>query len=140
VQRANGVVDLAVTDDAAAVEAPGAISRSSRSGTAPPSRRRPAGAAQRDPAERRRAYDVHAVIEGLFDVGTTLSCVPASPRHVTASPPRRSVGRVLANNPVHLGGAIDADAADKAARFLQLCDAFDLPVVPCATRRFHGWT
>jgi acetyl-CoA carboxylase carboxyltransferase component len=48
----------------------------------------------------------------------------------------RSVG-VLANNPVHLGGAIDADAADKAARFLQLCDAFDLPVVSlCDTPGF----
>ena len=36
---------------------------------------------------------------------------------------------VVANNPVHLAGAIDADGADKAARFLQLCDAFDLPVL-----------
>ena len=36
---------------------------------------------------------------------------------------------IVANNPMHLGGAIDADGADKAARFMQLCDAFDLPVV-----------
>ena len=36
---------------------------------------------------------------------------------------------VVANDPTHLGGAIDADGADKAARFLQLCDAFDLPVL-----------
>ena len=36
---------------------------------------------------------------------------------------------LLANNPNHLGGAIDADAADKAARFMQLCDAFDLPIL-----------
>ena len=36
---------------------------------------------------------------------------------------------IVANNPAHLGGAIDADGADKAARFLQLCDAFDLPVL-----------
>ncbi len=40
----------------------------------------------------------------------------------------RPVG-VIANDPVHLGGAIDADAADKAARFMQLCDAFGLPIV-----------
>jgi acetyl-CoA carboxylase carboxyltransferase component len=40
----------------------------------------------------------------------------------------RPVG-IVANNPSHLGGAIDADAADKATRFLQLCDAFDIPVV-----------
>jgi acetyl-CoA carboxylase carboxyltransferase component len=44
---------------------------------------------------------------------------------------------LLANNPVHLGGAIDADAADKAARFLQLCDAYGLPVVSlCDTPGF----
>jgi acetyl-CoA carboxylase carboxyltransferase component len=36
---------------------------------------------------------------------------------------------VIANNPLHLGGAIDADGADKAARFMQVCDAFDLPVL-----------
>src|SRR4029079_4534037 len=36
---------------------------------------------------------------------------------------------IIANNPIHLGGAIDADGADKAARFMQLCDAFDLPVL-----------
>ena len=36
---------------------------------------------------------------------------------------------IIANNPTHLGGAIDADGADKAARFMQLCDAFDLPVL-----------
>ena len=36
---------------------------------------------------------------------------------------------LIANNPTHLGGAIDADGADKAARFIQLCDAFDIPIV-----------
>jgi acetyl-CoA carboxylase carboxyltransferase component len=40
----------------------------------------------------------------------------------------RPVG-LIANNPMHLGGAIDSDAADKAARFMQLCDAFDIPIV-----------
>jgi acetyl-CoA carboxylase carboxyltransferase component len=44
---------------------------------------------------------------------------------------------LIANNPRHLGGAIDADAADKAARFLQLCDAHDLPVLSlCDTPGF----
>ena len=44
---------------------------------------------------------------------------------------------VLANNPAHLGGAIDSDAADKASRFLQLCDAFDLPILSlCDTPGF----
>ena len=40
----------------------------------------------------------------------------------------RPVG-VIANNPMHLGGAIDSDGADKAARFMQLCDAFDIPLL-----------
>jgi len=52
----------------------------------------------------------------------------------------RSEGRplgLLANNPLHLGGAIDAAAADKAARFMQLCDAFGLPIVSlCDTPGF----
>src|SRR5207245_10480613 len=44
---------------------------------------------------------------------------------------------LIANNPYHLGGAIDADAADKGARFLQLCDAFDLPIISlCDTPGF----
>ncbi|MFZ9819214.1 MAG: carboxyl transferase domain-containing protein, partial [Ilumatobacteraceae bacterium] len=48
----------------------------------------------------------------------------------------RPVG-IVANNPVHLGGAIDTDAADKMARFIQLCDAFDLPIVSlCDTPGF----
>ena len=48
----------------------------------------------------------------------------------------RPIG-MIANNPGHLGGAIDADGADKAARFLQLCDAHDLPIVAlCDTPGF----
>ena len=50
------------------------------------------------------------------------------PRLTLARVEGRSLG-IVANNPSHLGGAIDADGADKASRFLQLCDAFDLPVV-----------
>ena len=50
----------------------------------------------------------------------------------------RPIG-VVANNPTHLGGAIDADGADKAARFMQLCDAFDLPLLfLCDTPGDHG--
>ncbi|MEY4996231.1 MAG: hypothetical protein RLZ67_956, partial [Actinomycetota bacterium] len=48
----------------------------------------------------------------------------------------RPIG-VIANNPAHLGGAIDSDAADKASRFVQLCDAYDLPIVSlCDTPGF----
>ena len=59
------------------------------------------------------------------------SCAPAFGAGMVTALARiegRPVG-IVANNPTHLGGAIDADGADKAARFMQLCDAFDLPVL-----------
>ena len=46
---------------------------------------------------------------------------------------------VIANNPLHLAGAIDSDGSDKAARFMQLCDGFDIPVLfLCDTPGHHG--
>src|SRR5262249_32992739 len=83
------------------------------------------------PENRLRVYDVRAVIDALAEAGP----VPGLARHfgrgmVTALV--RIEGRPLglvANDPTHLGGAIDSDGADKAARFMQLCDAFDLPVL-----------
>ena len=91
------------------------------------------------PENRLRVYDIRAVVDTIADTGSVLEL-----RHqfgtgiITAL--IRIEGRpfgLLANNPVHLGGAIDADAADKAARFMQLCDAFDLPIVSlCDTPGF----
>jgi acetyl/propionyl-CoA carboxylase alpha subunit/acetyl-CoA carboxylase carboxyltransferase component len=83
------------------------------------------------PENRLRVYDVRRVIEGLADTGSVLELR----RHfglgmVTAL--IRVQGRplgVVANNPIHLAGAIDSDGADKAARFMQLCDAYDLPIL-----------
>jgi acetyl-CoA carboxylase carboxyltransferase component len=91
------------------------------------------------PENRVRVYDVRAIVDGLADVGSVLELRAAfAPGMVTAL--IRVEGRpmgLLANNPAHLGGAIDHDAADKAARFLQLCDAFGLPVVSlCDTPGF----
>ena len=71
------------------------------------------------------------MIAALFDLDSTLELRAGFGAGIVTSLARiegRPVG-VLANNPAHLGGAIDADAADKAARFLQLCDAHALPVV-----------
>ena len=78
-------------------------------------------------------------MHGLADTGSVLELRAGwAPGIVTAL--ARLEGRpvgVIANNPGHLGGAIDADGADKAARFLQLCDAYDLPVVSlCDTPGF----
>jgi acetyl/propionyl-CoA carboxylase alpha subunit/acetyl-CoA carboxylase carboxyltransferase component len=91
------------------------------------------------PENRMRVYDVRAVVEGLADVGSVLELRrDFAPGIVTALV--RVEGRpmgLIANNPAHLGGAIDHDAADKAARFLQLCDAFGLPIVSlCDTPGF----
>lgn len=83
------------------------------------------------PENRKRAYDVHAALELIADSGTLLELRPRfAPNAVTAL--IRVEGRpmgVIANNPMSLGGAIDANAADKMARFLQLCEAFGLPIL-----------
>ena len=83
------------------------------------------------PPDRRRVYDVHAALELLADIGSVLELRPEfAPGMVTALARMegRAVG-VVANNPMHLAGAIDAGCADKSARFLQLCEAFGLPVL-----------
>jgi len=83
------------------------------------------------PENRVRVYDVRTVIDALADTGSVLELRQRFGVGMVTSLARiegRTVG-IVANNPGHLGGAIDADAADKAARFLQLCDAFDLPVL-----------
>ncbi len=130
-QYANGVVDLRVADDAAAVAAAkrylsyfhGPVERF----TAPDQR----ALRHAIPEERKRAYAVRRVLETLCDEGSVLELrggFGAGAVTAFARVEGRPLG-VLANNPAHLGGAIDADAADKAARFLQLCDAFALPVL-----------
>jgi acetyl-CoA carboxylase carboxyltransferase component len=83
------------------------------------------------PEDRRRAYDVRRVIEVLADEGSFLELRPEfSPGMVSAL--IRIEGQpigVLANSPLHLAGAIDSGCADKAARFMQLCEAFALPML-----------
>ncbi|HXU22673.1 MAG TPA: carboxyl transferase domain-containing protein, partial [Tepidiformaceae bacterium] len=83
------------------------------------------------PENRLRVYDVRSVIETLADTGSVLELRRQfGPGMVTAfiRIEGRPVG-VVANNPVHLAGAIESDGADKAARFMQLCDAFDIPLL-----------
>ncbi|MGE0331806.1 MAG: carboxyl transferase domain-containing protein [Ramlibacter sp.] len=83
------------------------------------------------PADRRRAYQMRDVIDLLADEGSVLELKGGFGRSLITALIRvegHAVG-VVANNPAQLGGAIDADAADKGARFLQLCDAFGLPVL-----------
>jgi acetyl-CoA carboxylase carboxyltransferase component len=83
------------------------------------------------PENRVRAYDVRTVINALCDTESVLELRSGFGLGMITALARiegRAIG-IVANNPAHLGGAIDTPAADKAARFLQLCDAFDLPVV-----------
>jgi acetyl/propionyl-CoA carboxylase alpha subunit/acetyl-CoA carboxylase carboxyltransferase component len=131
VQVPSGVVDIAVKDEAQAVTVAkqylsyfqGAIN----AWDAPDQRlmRRIV------PENRLRAYNVRSVVETLADVGTALEIRKGfGPGSITylVRVEGMPLG-VIANNPSHLGGAIDSDAADKAARFMQLCDAFDIPLL-----------
>jgi len=91
------------------------------------------------PENRLRVYDIRQVIETLADSGSVLELRRQfAPGMITAL--MRIEGRpfgLLANNPAHLGGAIDATGGDKAARFMQLCDAFDIPLISlCDTPGF----
>ena len=131
VQVSNGVVDIAVEDEVEAV----AVAKLYLSYFQEP-RDGWECADQRAlrhlvPENRVRAYDVRLVIETLFDAGSVLELRRGWGEGMITALARvegRAIG-VVANNPAHLGGAIDVDAADKAARFMQLCDAFDVPLV-----------
>jgi len=132
VQVPNGVVDLLVPDDAAAV----AAARRYLSYFSGPLD----GEAEHDdqrrlrhliPENRVRAYDVRPVIEALCDTGSVLELRPGFGVGILTALVRVGghAAGLLANNPLHLGGAIDGDAADKATAFLRLCEAHRLPVL-----------
>jgi acetyl/propionyl-CoA carboxylase alpha subunit/acetyl-CoA carboxylase carboxyltransferase component len=130
-QVPNGVVDILVADDAAAVE----VSKKYLSyfqGTIDqwetPDQRHMRHII---PEDRVRTYDVREIIDTLADEGSILEVRKEFGIGIITSLIRiegRPMG-LVANNPVHLAGAIDSDGADKGTRFLQLCDAFDLPVI-----------
>src|SRR5687767_14233379 len=83
------------------------------------------------PAEERRAYDMHKVIGALVDEGSFFEVKPLYAKELVVGFARlggESVG-IVANNPMHLGGVLFVDSADKAARFIWLCDAFNVPLL-----------
>ena len=131
VQHGNGVIDVLVDNEAQAVAAArqylGFFQGSGAEFTAPDAQ------ALRDvvPENRLRVYDTLAAIAGIVDAGSLLALRTGFGLGIHTALARiegRPVG-LLANNPAHLGGAIDADAADKAARFMQLCNAHGIPLV-----------
>lgn len=131
VQHANGVIDVLVDDEAAAVAAARhylSFFQGRMPQWAAPDTR---ALRQVVPENRLRVYDSRTALPALFDDASVLllrTGFGAGIHTALARIEGRPVG-VLASNPQHLGGAIDADAADKAARFLQLCNAHGLPVV-----------
>ncbi len=83
------------------------------------------------PENPRRAYDMYKLIAAIVDHGKWLDMKPRWARSVITCLSRiggRPVG-IVANQPNHLGGILDVDSADKAARFIQICDAFNIPLV-----------
>lgn len=131
VQVPNGVVDIAVADEAEAVQVAkrylsyfqGSISEWE---CADQRLLRPI-----IPENRLHVYDIRKVIETIADTDSVLELRRHFGHGLVTSFIRiegRPVG-VIANNPAHLAGAIDRDGADKGSRFIQLCDAFDIPIL-----------
>jgi acetyl-CoA/propionyl-CoA carboxylase carboxyl transferase subunit len=83
------------------------------------------------PESARRAYDVHPLLHALLDEGTGVELHPRWAPNIVTTVGRfggRTVG-VIANNPLRLGGCLDSTSAEKAARFVRMCDAFGVPLI-----------
>jgi len=131
VQVPNGVVDVAVKDEAEAVTVAqrylGYFQGAVEDWDCADQRH----LRQAIPEDRLRIYDVRKIVQTLADTGSVLELRAGFGLGMVTALARiegRPVG-IIANNPNHLAGAIDSDGADKAARFMQLCDAYDIPLV-----------
>ncbi len=131
VQYANGVVDLRVGDEAGAVAAAKRYLSYFRGDSEAVPAADPDRLRQLIPTNRKRVYEVRTVIDALFDADSVLELRRGFGLGIVTALARvdgKPLG-IIANDPSHLGGAIDAHGADKAARFMQLCDAFELPLL-----------
>ena len=131
VQHASGVIDVLVDTEADAVRAARQYLGYFQGRTADWSAADPRGLRSVVPENRLRVYDTRRAMEGIADTGSLLMLRTGFGAGIHTALARiegRPVG-LMANNPLHLGGAIDAPAADKAARFMQLCNAHGLPLV-----------
>ena len=130
-QVPNGVVDILVEDDEAAIETTKQYLSYFQGSLADWEARDQERLRHVVPEQRRAVYDMRNIIETIADEGSILEIrekfgvgIITAFLRVEGMP----LG-LIANNPSHLSGAIDSDAADKGARFLQLCDSFDIPVL-----------
>ena len=121
-QAGNGVVDVVVADEREATAVTkrllGYFQGRTAAGEAPDQ----APLRELVPERARRAYAVAPIVETLADTGSVIFL------RERFAPEMVTVG-IIANNPMRMAGAITSDASDKAARFMQLCDAFGLPVI-----------
>lgn len=139
VQTANGVVDIRVANEtkacAVAKQYLGYTQGTLAEWSAPDQRHLRSVI----PENRKQVYDIRAVLNGLADTDTVLELRPTYGIGIITAMLRiegRAYG-VMANNSTHLGGAIDGDAALKAARFMGQCDALGLPIISlCDTPGF----
>jgi len=137
VHERNGVCDFVVADDLSAAELARRLlgylpqhagAELPYSPPLAPQLPDPGAAVPRSP---RRAYDVRGVCDGIVDAGSLLEVAPRWARSIFAGFARiegRPVG-VIANQPRYLGGVLDAESAQKGARFVETCNAFGLPLV-----------
>jgi len=137
VHERNGVCDFVVDDDLEAAElARRLLGYLPQHAGAAAAQTIGAGPARDDPgavvpSAPRRVYDVRGVCEGVVDAGSLLEVAPRWARSIFTGFARldgRPVG-VIANQPRYLGGILDAESAQKGARFVERCDAFGLPLV-----------
>jgi acetyl-CoA carboxylase carboxyltransferase component len=130
-QAANGVVDVAAADEAEATALTKRLIAYFQGATPPGDAADQRSLRELVPERERRAYPIQPVIATLCDKGSAIFLRERfAPEMVTAL--ARIEGRplgLIANNTMHMAGAITSDGADKAARFMQLCDAFGLPLV-----------
>ncbi len=131
VQVPNGVVDVAVKDETEAVQ----VAKKLLSYFQGPLKSWACDDQRKlrfaIPENRLRVYDIREIIDTITDDDSVTELRPEFGIGIVTAFARiegRPVG-IFANNPVHLSGAIDSDGADKAARFIQLCDAFDIPII-----------
>lgn len=131
VQFANGVIDILVENEAEAVAAAKHYLSMFQGRVKDWSAPNPLALRHVVPENRLRVYDSRKVIEGIADVGSVLMLRSGFGHgmHTTLARVEGQPVGIIANNPHHLGGAIDADAADKAARFMNLCDVHGLPII-----------
>ena len=139
VQKSNGVVDIVVQDEREAVQVAKKYLSYFQGEISDWGVQDQRTLRHLVPENRLRAYDIRKVIDVLFDTESLLELRKDFGIGIITMLARiegKPIG-VIANNPNHLGGAIDADAADKASRFMQLCDSYDLPIISlCDTPGF----